>query len=212
MLLRFLTSVPLEQGILNSEKLKNFGTQEINLVCFLFFNNIRKEFEFIFYIGRDEMKYLELQKRYLDKGLDDFCLISIEDFQTVFGIEVNSIKGFNELSENRKRTFEGFLINYLNRIGLNTKANFVPVSIHYVEEIWLSGKMQEEDEYYTEYSRQFYILHSDGSKEKMKRKGYTDKDVVYPFIKETKRYFLRFDFLETKSKIWLHVISPTEWY
>lgn len=158
------------------------------------------------------MKYLELQKRYLDRGLDDFCLKSIEDFQAVFGIVVNSIEGYNELSEDRKSVFEGFLINYLNRVGLSTKANFAPVSIHYVEEIRLGGKMQEDEEYYTEYSRQFYILRPNTIKIKMNRKGYTDKDVVYPFTNENKKRFLRFDFLENKSKIWLHAISPTEWY
>ncbi len=158
------------------------------------------------------MEYLQLQQSYLKNGLEDFCLKSIEDFQAVFGVEVNSIKGYDELSENSKMTFEGFLINYLNRIGLNTKVGFMPVSLHYVEEVTLGGKMEEDEEYYTEYSRQFYILHPDGKKEKMKRKGYHDKDIVYPFTREYKKRFLRFDFMEDKSKIWLHVISTSEWY
>lgn len=157
------------------------------------------------------MEYIQLQYRYLKRGLEDFNLKSIEDFEDVFSLEVKFIKGFNELSEDNKQVFKSFLINYLNRIGLNTKATFVPLSINYVEEIVLGGKVQE-DEYYTEYSRQFYILRPNGKYEKMKRKGFLDKDVVYPFVKEYKERFLRFDFMENKKKYWLHVISPTEWY
>lgn len=158
------------------------------------------------------MEYLILQRRYLKNGLDDFCLKSIKDFEDVFNMETDLIEGYNGLSEDNKLMFGSFLVNYLNRIGLNSKASFVPVSIHYVEEIVLAGKVQEVDEYYTEYLRQFFILHPDGKKEKMKRKGYYDKEVVYPITKEYKNHFLRFDFKEDKKKIWLHVISPTEWY
>jgi hypothetical protein len=158
------------------------------------------------------MQYLQLQHSYLKNGLDDFCLNSIKDFENVFNMEVDQIEGYKELSEDKKQVFESFLINYLNRIGLNTKAAFIPVSIYYVEEITLGGKMQEDDEYYMEYSRQFYILRPDGKKEKMKRKGYFDKEVIYPIVKEYKKGFLRFDFTEDKKKIWLHVITPTEWY
>lgn len=158
------------------------------------------------------MEYLQLQYRYLKRGLEDFNLKSIEDFEDVFSLEVKFIRGFNELSEDNKQVFNNFLINYLNCIGLNTKAVFVPLSIYYVEEIILSGKMQEDEEYYTEYSRQFYILHPDGKKEKMKRAGYLDKEITYPIVKEYNKRFLRFDFLEGKEKTWLHVISPTEWY
>jgi hypothetical protein len=158
------------------------------------------------------MEYSQLKYRYLKRGLEEFNLKSIEDFEDVFSLEVKFIRGFNELSEDNKQLFKSFLINYLNRVGLNTKAGFVPLSIHYVEEINLVGKEQESDEYYTEYSRQFYILRPDGKKEKMKRKGYHDKDIMYPLTKEYKNKFLRFDFLENKDKIWLHVISPTKWY
>lgn len=157
------------------------------------------------------MEYLQLQHSYLKNGLEDFYLKSIDDFENVFNIPLDSIAGYNYLSENHKKSFEGFLVNYLNRAGLNIKASFMPVSLYYVEEITLAGKMQEDDEYYTEYSRQFYILHPDGKKEKMKRKGYHE-DIVYPFIKEYKKCFLRFDFTEHKRKDWLHIISPTEWY
>ncbi len=159
-----------------------------------------------------EMEYLQLQYRYLKRGLEDFNLKSIEDFEDVFSLEVKFIKGYNELSEDNKQLFVNYLINYLNRIGLNTKAVFVPLSIHYVEEITLVGKMQEDEEYYTEYSRQFYILHPDGKKEKMMKKGYLDKKLTYPIVKEYKTRFLRFDFLEDKKRVWLHVISPTKWY
>ncbi|WMJ77833.1 hypothetical protein RBQ61_02585 [Sedimentibacter sp. MB35-C1] len=158
------------------------------------------------------MEYLQLQYSYLKNGLEDFNLKSMEDFKNVFNIPPEYIAGYNDLPKDKKQLFGEFLVSYLNRIGLNIKANFVPVSIYYVEEITLGGKVQENDEYYTEYSRQFYILRPDGKKEKMKRKGYRDKDVIYAFTKENKKHFLRFDFLENKKKVWLHVISPTEWY
>lgn len=158
------------------------------------------------------MEYSQLKYRYLKRGLEDFDLKSIEDFEDVFSLEVKFIRGFDELSENNKQIFKSFLINYLNGIGLNTKAVFVPLSIYNVEEICLGGKMQEDEEYYTEYSRQFYILHPDGKKEKMKKVGYLDKEITYPFVKEYKKRFLRFDFLEDKKKVWLHVISHSEWY
>ncbi len=158
------------------------------------------------------MEYLQLQQSYLKNGLEDFNLKSIGDFENVFNIPLDSIAGYNDLSENNKKLFGDFLVNYLNRLGLNTKASFMPVSIYYVEEITLAGKMQEDKEYYMEYSRQFYILHPDGKREKMKRKGYHDKEIVYSFTKEYKKCFLRFDFSERKSKDWLHIISPTEWY
>lgn len=158
------------------------------------------------------MEYSQLKYRYLKRGLEDFDLKSIEDFEDVFSLEVKFIRGFDELSEENKQLFKSFLISYLNRLGLNTKAVFMPLSIYNVEEIVLAGKVKEDDEYYTEFSRQFYILHSNGKEEKMKQKGYLDKEITYPIVKEYKKRFLRFDFLEDKKKVWLHAISPTEWY
>lgn len=158
------------------------------------------------------MEYSQLRYRYLKRGLEDFDLKSIEDFEDVFSLEVKFIRGFDELSEDNKQMFKSFLINYLNRIGLNTKAVFVPLSIYNVEEIVLAGKVQNEDEYYTEFSRRFYILHPDGKKEKIQKKGYLDKEITYLIVKDYKKNFLRFDFLEDKKNVWLHIISPTEWY
>lgn len=157
------------------------------------------------------MEYKQMKQSYLNHGLDDFILNSIEDFKNVFMYDVVNLKGYSSLSPIQQKMFNGFLVNFLNGCGLEYKSNFIPVSVYNVEEIAYGGRDNKEDDF-LEYSLKFYILEN-GKKRLMKNVGYQDND-TYLEIKEFKRQFVRFDYKEysNKKRSWLHIISESEWY
>jgi hypothetical protein len=94
----------------------------------------------------------------------------------------------------------------------------IPKAINYVEEIDYTSPHPdaEIDEDYknccVSVDTKIIVLKADGSKKQLHR--YSDEE--YKHLKATKEYrkeYLRFAFLEGKSKVWLHVTHEgKQWY
>jgi len=71
-----------------------------------------------------------LEEKYLKNGINNFKLKSLEDLKVVHGIDILKIEGINKLAVNRGM-FEGFLINFFNRWGLEARNTIKPLWVEY---------------------------------------------------------------------------------
>jgi hypothetical protein len=75
------------------------------------------------------LSHNEIQALYLEAGLKDFRLSSVEDLEAVHGIRVDDIKGIDRLSKADRELMKGFLLNFMNRWGLEARASFIPIEV-----------------------------------------------------------------------------------
>lgn len=71
----------------------------------------------------------EIQALYLEAGLKDFRLRSVDDMEAVHGIRADDIKGMDRLSKADRDLMKGFLFNFMNRWGLEARASFIPIEV-----------------------------------------------------------------------------------
>lgn len=162
------------------------------------------------------MQYKQLVQSYKNQGLDnDFCLRTVEDFEKVFLMNVADIEGYTTLNENQQVIFNQFLVNYLNGLGLNTKATFIPVKVFYVDEIHKCYRYAVDEngkELFTTYKVDTYKIING---KRIKMLSYSESDYTLgsdDVLKDFVSSYIRFDFKEFNRKIWLHVINGKEWY
>lgn len=160
----------------------------------------------------------QVEKIFEINGLNDYRLNSIEDLEKCLGIDAKEVKGYEYLTEENKHIYENFIVNYYNSIGMNSKINTIPKAINYVEEVDYTAPHPdaETDENYKDcvvsIKTEIIVLKADGSKRKLHT--YSNED--YKDLKTTessREEYLRFAFLEGKSKVWLHVTHEgMQWY
>ena len=80
------------------------------------------------------MEKVQIEKIYEALGIKSSRLKSLEELEERYGIKVKEIKGYNNLTEENKKIFNNFILNYFNQLGMRTKKAFKPVQINYVEE------------------------------------------------------------------------------
>lgn len=78
------------------------------------------------------MNYNEIKNKYLDNGMNDYRLRTLNDLKNVLGIDIDSIIGIKKLGANFE-IFQGFLINFLNKWGLEARESIKPISVHFVK-------------------------------------------------------------------------------
>lgn len=76
------------------------------------------------------MDYNQIMKKYPENGITNCKFKTKDDLKNVLGIDVDSIKGIEKLGVNREM-FEGFLINFFNRWGLEERERIIPISVMY---------------------------------------------------------------------------------
>ena len=79
------------------------------------------------------MEKVQIEKIYETLGIKSSRLKSLEELEA-YGIKVKEIKGYNNLTEENKKIFNNFILNYFNQLGMRTKLNFEAIQINYVEE------------------------------------------------------------------------------
>lgn len=164
------------------------------------------------------MKRSEVEKIYQDNGLNDYKLTCLEDLKNCHGIDAEKVNGYEDLTEQNKVIFRNFIINFFNARGLDARIITVPKAINYVEEIdYVAPHPDAEiDEdykgFYVSVDTKIIVLKADGSRKQLHK--YSDGE--YKNLKPTEQYrkeYLRFAFLEGKSKVWLHVTHQgSQWY
>lgn len=152
-------------------------------------------------------------------GIVHFQLKSKEDLLKVFGVKVEQLEGFENLSDENKELFTKFLINFYNMHGVDSKLCLEPVSIHFVQEFRTLVKDNIENEYWDWFSTKVFILDKDSNELKLfkhnKEKELQHLKNTDATFKNTRDYYLRFDYKWNGKKVikeWLHVKSENEWY
>lgn len=163
-------------------------------------------------------------------GIVHYQLKNKEDLLKVFGIKIDDIEGFKNLSDENKDIFTKFLINYYNVLGVDSKLALQPLSINLVDEEELIVKEVQKnnsiiDEYedidiWQWFSTKVYVLDENFNRIKLFKHS-KEKEIQYllktkaEFKKYTNRY-LRFNYVwfysGRKVKEWLHVKNQNEWY
>ncbi|MBN7575441.1 hypothetical protein C1H57_08470 [Clostridium sp. 2-1] len=164
------------------------------------------------------MKRNEVEKVFQEHGLNDYRLTCIEDLKNCLGIDALAVNGYEDLTEENKEIYTNFIINFFNSMGMDKKMITVPKAINYVEEIDYVAPHPDaevDEDYkdcYVSIDTKIIVLKADGSKKQLHK--YSDSE--YKNLKPTEQYrkeYLRFAFLEGKSKVWLHVTHEgKQWY
>ena len=159
----------------------------------------------------------QMENIYIANELTDYRLETLEDVLKVHGIDYKKINGYQTLSNVHKEEFKSFLIHYMNGLGLDSRMRFVPLGIHYVDQIVYSTKEDDEDgPYFIEVGRDIIDKSNDKMYKTYRSEGYEEATVFDDEVKET---ILRIDFKEAPyyegdtGERWLHIIKDgTQWY
>lgn len=157
------------------------------------------------------MNISQIKTIYQANGLSDFKVLKPEDITIVHGIKISEISGYNTLSQDHQALFKEFIINFYNAQGLESRAEFFPLSINYVLQEEFIGKHESWEDCYVQVGGRITAIFRDG--EKMVISNWKDKK--YRNVKhehtETQNY-LRFEYRNRKKKEWQHVLTATQWY
>lgn len=168
------------------------------------------------------MNRKQLENLFEINGLSRFQLKEKDDLLKVFGIKIEQLKGFETLSDKHKEIFTDFLINFYNRLGVDSKLCLDPKSIYFVNEDTLTIQRDKNDEdSWVFVGCTTYVLDKYLKRIKV-LKNIIDEDYKYlkktdaKFERNTEKCYLRFDYNWTYGKKvvkeWLHVIDPNTWY
>ena len=70
------------------------------------------------------MRREQLENIYLTNGIGDFQLRNLGDLMKIHGINARLIEGFSELSSKDKKSYETFILKYMNMHGLDSRRLF----------------------------------------------------------------------------------------
>ena len=163
----------------------------------------------------------EIEKKYIENGLNDFRLRTIEDIKLCHGIDIEAVKGYEELTEENKAIYRNAMLNIYNAWGIGNRSNLIPLRVYWAEEFdYLLPKVSDDgEEYNLVVGGVVKAITKDGHKKQVKKywlyddeelKEYGDKEKI--FIEGPERY-LRFEYKHGKRREWLHLINNGEdWY
>lgn len=158
------------------------------------------------------MKRNEVEKIFQEHGLNDYRLTCIEDLTNCLGIDALKVNGYEDLTEENKEIYMNFIINFFNSMGMDRKIITVPKAINYVEDIDHVAQDPEDEECVVTVCNVINVIKANGKKKQLHKyvnKEYKDLVQIDHYRKE----YLRFAFLEGKSKVWFHVTnSGKQWY
>lgn len=140
------------------------------------------------------MNVEQIITRYKVNGLYDFKLHSVKHLAKVHGINYQEVEGFELLSEENKRVYEQFIVQFFNAWGMEAKSTIVPCKIVYIKESCTSIDTGEN-------KREIVYAEHDQSYEE----GLSD------LIKK-QIYYLRFEFELKGKRDWLHVEADGTWW
>lgn len=153
----------------------------------------------------------QIENLYKINDLKDYKLKTTEDLLRVHGIDFKAIEGYNRLDDLNRSIYEKFIINFLNGLGLESRADLVPKGIYFVEDI--EYLVQEEGEDFPTIAGHIvYAIDRNGLKSVFRRWIHKDYEELEITEGEPMKY-LRFEYEHQERKEWLHVIKDgKEWY
>jgi hypothetical protein len=152
----------------------------------------------------------QLERRYLDFGLNDFKLKTVDDLLNVHGIDYMAVDGYAGLDDLNRVIYKKFIVKFFNVFGLDNRAVLTPRGIYWVED------------------RDYVVVEDDGNRvlsggvvysiDKTGVKRVLDEwdDDEYNHLSrlvDDPTFYLRFEYMQGERKEWLHVIKKGEdWY
>lgn len=158
------------------------------------------------------MDRFQMENIYKANGLNDFKLRNTTDILKCHGINIETIKGYSDLDDLNKKTYEKFIVKFFNCQGLDSRMELIPTGIYYVEDIECLAKDLEYPEYVVEVTRVIKSIDKNGLKNIIH--SYTeDKYKNQEIIKRQCSNYLRSEYTHHGREEWLHVINGGEhWY
>ncbi len=155
----------------------------------------------------------KLENLYKQHGLTDFKLRTTDDILKIFGIDCQSIKGFDTLDDENKELYQKFIVNFYNGLGLGSKATLVPESIFWVEDTVYLAKESPENSYWTEVGGMQKCIDKNGVKTLYGEWIHEDfKDLEITKDEKRVKEYLRFGYKHHGEDEWLRVITDKIWY
>lgn len=81
----------------------------------------------------NQKSYNKVILKYEILGIKDYKLRNSQDLKKIYNIDISKIKGYKDLLIN-KSMFEGFIINFFNSIGLESRAVLKPISVKFIKD------------------------------------------------------------------------------
>lgn len=157
------------------------------------------------------MEKVQIEKIYEALGIKSSRLKSLEELEERYGIKVKEIKGYNNLTEENKKIFNNFILNYFNQLGIRTKQAFKPVQINYVEETDFISDDPDDAECELFSKIVIKAIYQDGKKKVIHQ--FANQYKGLKIKRKSNSEYLRFEFKEHGSKVWLHIIDQgNQWY
>ena len=157
------------------------------------------------------MNRFQLEKLYEANGLKDYRLKHPTNLIMTHGIDYITVDGFNQLSSDNKFLFGSFIVNFFNRLGLDSRMTLIPKSIYLAEDYDLLVKENPDDEYWQVAGGVVLKIHENGLK--TVHKTWEDEDYAHlETIKSKPKTYLRFEYEHQERAEWLHIIDPKTWY
>lgn len=164
------------------------------------------------------MRRSQLETLYKVNGIADYKLRNTEDLLKVHGIDFKAVEGYNRLDDLNRTIYQKFIINFLNGLGLESRAELIPKAIYFAEETKLLVKENPEDEYFNVAGGIVKAIDRNGMKSVIR--SWNDEDYKHlETIQQESTNYLRFEYEHCTyddgepRKEWLHVIKEgKEWY
>lgn len=148
----------------------------------------------------------ELERKYETLGLTDYKLCTLEQLNAIHGVDVQTLSGYDILSDKHRELFNKTIINFFNAQGLDARKALIPKSINYVLQVDYIRYLPEENCYET-VKTEIFLLKDNQIKKRIHRYVF-EKDVNFKECKRNAKSYLRF---ELKDE-WYHILSSTNWY
>lgn len=154
----------------------------------------------------DYMTRKELESKYEALGLTDYKLRTLEQLNAIHGVNVQTLSGYDTLSDEHRELFDKTIINFFNGRGLDARKALIPKSINYVLQVDYIKYLPDEDCYET-VKTEIFLLKDNEIKKRLHRYVF-EKGVNFKECKRNEKSYLRF---ELKDE-WYHLLSTTNWY
>lgn len=159
------------------------------------------------------MEREQLENIYLVHGLGDFKLRTLGDLMKIHGINARATEGFYKLSEEDKKSYETFIISYMNAHGLSYRSTIYPLKIYRAFEIEYLIKEEPDNDCFYNFAGEVWNC-SDKNNEFMVKEWGDIEDRNKPgVIAKRKENYLRIELKERDMESWLHItFGGEQWY
>lgn len=154
----------------------------------------------------------EVEKLYKANGLNDFRLLNTDDILKCHGINVKAINGYSGLDDLNKRSYEKFIVKFLNCQGMDSRMELVPTGIYYVEDVECFVNDPEEPQFITPVTRIIKSIDKNGSFKTLHSYAHVEYK-EQKIVKKDSSNYLRIEYTHYGKEEWLHIIENGEqWY